>query len=128
MILDASAIVAIATQEPGCLELIQKLDAAATVWIGAPTLVETGLVLRTKRGREFRALLDRFLIDWQVTVLPFGEQHWQAALEAHATYGRGQHKAALNFGDCLTYATAKLADLPLLCTGADFSKIDLAIA
>jgi len=49
------------------------------------------------------------------------------AVEAHARFGRGHHKAALNFGDCLSYATAKLADMPLLCTGGDFSKTDLSI-
>ena len=49
------------------------------------------------------------------------------AVDAHGRFGRGRHKAALNFGDCLGYATAKLADLPLLCTGGDFSKTDLAI-
>ena len=50
------------------------------------------------------------------------------AVEAHARFGREHHKAALSFGDCLSYATAKLADMPFLCTGADFPKTDLAIA
>ena len=127
MILDSSAIVAIATEEPGCLELLAKLDQAAALAVGAPTLVETALVLRARLTMEPRAFLERFLTDWNVTVVPFGDDHWKTALDAHARFGRGHHKAALNFGDCLSYAAAKLADMPLLCTGGDFSKTDLAI-
>ena len=127
MILDSSAIVAIATEEPGCLEILEKLDQAATLAVGAPTLVETALVLRSRLAMEPRAFLERFLTDWNVSVVPFGEDHWKMAVDAHARFGRGHHTAALNFGDCLSYATAKLADMPLLCTGGDFSKTDLAI-
>ena len=128
MILDSSAIVAIATEEPGCLELLEKLDQMDTLAIGAPTLVETALVLRSRLAMEPRAFLERFLTDWNVSVVPFGEDHWKMAVDAHARFGRRHHKAALTFGDCLSYATAKLADMPLLCTGGDFSKTDLAIA
>ncbi len=128
MILDTSAIVAIATEEPGCLELIDTLNEAPTLGIGAPTLAETALVLRSRLASEPRAFLERFLSDWTVTVVPFGEDHWKAAADAHTRYGRGRHKAALNFGDCLSYATAKLADMPLLCTGSDFARTDLELA
>jgi len=128
VILDSSAIVAIATEEPDCLVLLSKLDHASSLGVGAPTLVETALVLRSRLSMEPRAFLERFLSDWHVTIVPCGEDHWKVAVEAHARFGRGRHKAALNFGDCLAYATAKLADMPLLCTGADFSKTDLAIA
>jgi ribonuclease VapC len=128
VILDSSAIVAVATKEPGCLELLDKLDAAPTLAIGAPTLVETALVLRSRLASEPRAFLERFLSDWQVTIVPFGEEHWKAAADAHTLYGRGRHKAALNFGECLSYATAKLAGMPLLCTGSDFARTDLDLA
>ena len=127
MILDSSAIVAIATEEPGCLELLDKLDRADTLAIGAPTLVEAALVLRSRLTMEPRAFLERFLTDWNVSVVPFGEDHWKMAVDAHARFGRGHHTAALNFGDCLSCATAKLADMPLLCTSGDFSKTDVAI-
>jgi ribonuclease VapC len=127
VILDSSALVAIATEEPGCLELLEKLDQADTLAIGAATLVETALVLRSRLTMEPRVFLERFLTDWNVNVVPFGEDHWKTAVDAHARFGQGRHKAALNFGDCVSYATAKLADMPLLCTGGDFSKTDLTI-
>jgi ribonuclease VapC len=49
------------------------------------------------------------------------------AAEAFARYGKGRHRAALNFGDCMSYAVAKLARQPLLCTGGDFAKTDLKL-
>jgi len=64
----------------------------------------------------------------QVAVVPFGEDHWRAAVDAYIRFGKGRHAAALNFGDCLTYATARLSGLPLLAAGRDFSKTDLELA
>ena len=60
MILDSSAIVAIATEEPGCLELLEKLDRAETLAVGAPTIVETALVLRSRLAMEPRAFWSAF--------------------------------------------------------------------
>ena len=88
MILDSSAVVAIATEEPGCLELLDKLNRAPNVGIGAPTLVETALVLRSRLTSDPRAFLDRFLSEWSVTVVPFGDAHWKAAADAHTRFGR----------------------------------------
>jgi ribonuclease VapC len=58
---------------------------------------------------------------------PFGEGHWRLASQAFARYGNGRHPAGLSFGDCLTYATAKLAARPLLCVGDDFTRTDLEL-
>lgn len=63
-----------------------------------------------------------------VVVIPFEPAHAQIATDAWLRFGKGRHSAALNFGDCLAYATARLAGRPLLCKGQDFSKTDLAIA
>jgi ribonuclease VapC len=49
-------------------------------------------------------------------------------VDAFDRYGRGRHKASLNFGDCMTYSVAKLADEPLLCMGEDFALTDLRIS
>lgn len=54
--------------------------------------------------------------------------HIEFAVGAWLAYGKGRHPGALNFGDCLAYATAKMADLPLLCVGDDFSQTDLILA
>jgi ribonuclease VapC len=58
----------------------------------------------------------------------FRRAHWRSAVDAFHRFGKGRHPAGLNFGDCMSYATAKLADQPLLCAGADFAKTDLRLA
>ena len=97
MIIDTSALVAIALEEPGHDELLATLVAADTRGIGCPTM-------------------------------PFGPRHWEEAAIAFLRIGRGRHPAGLNFGDCLTYAVARLADRPLLCVGNDFRQTDLRMA
>ena len=128
MILDSSVIVAIALREPGYEELVGKLRSADPLGIGAPTLTEAGMVLSTRLGVEPQALLDRFLRDFGVVPVAFGELHWREALEAFRRFGKGRHPAALNFGDCLSYAAARLAGRPLLFVGADFSGTDIETA
>jgi ribonuclease VapC len=98
------------------------------VGIGAPTLTETAIVLASKLGEDSRSLLAVLLESLDVTVVPFTAAHGREAREAFLRFGRGRHPAALNFGDCLTYAVAKLADQPLLFTGDDFSQTDLVAA
>jgi ribonuclease VapC len=67
-------------------------------------------------------------VETEPTIIPFGEAHWRSAVDAYLRYGKGRHRAALNFGDCMAYAVAKLAQQPLLCAGADFAKTDLPLA
>ena len=104
------------------------MGGARTLAIGAPTLFETGMVITGRLRGDGRATVTKFLRDWDVEIVPFGEPHWEAAFAAFVRYGKGRHPAKLNYGDCMTYATARLADLPLLCTGDDFPQTDLAIA
>lgn len=127
MILDSSAIVAVVLREPAFDRLIDQVSIAHVVAIGGPTLAETGIVLRARLGTEVRGLLARLLQEWQAVVVPFGEEHWLEALDAYSRFGRGRHKAALNFGDCLSYAVARVSGQPLLCTGRDFAKTDLPL-
>jgi ribonuclease VapC len=128
MILDSSVIVAIVAREAGHGELVRKLESARGLGIGTPTLAETGIVLATAFQLDEAAVLDRFVRDFEVTLIPFSDAHAREAMAAYRRYGKGRHRAALNFGDCMTYATAKLAQLPLLCVGHDFPATDLLIA
>jgi ribonuclease VapC len=128
VILDGSVIVAIALREPGYEDLVSKLRSADTLGVGAPTLTEAGMVLSGRLGVEPQALLDRFLRDFGVVPVVFGEQHWREALDAFRRFGKGRHPAGLNFGDCLSYAVARLASHPLLFVGEDFSQTDIEVA
>jgi ribonuclease VapC len=128
MILDTSALVAVFPKEPGTDELVAKLGAAETVAIGAPSLLEAGIVLTARVGDGAQALLTQFLTEFGIVTLPFGDEHWRASVDVYRRFGKGRHKAGLNFGDCMSYATAKLAGQPLLCTGSDFRNTDAALA
>lgn len=128
MILDSSAVIALLREEPGHERLYSKLEAADTLAVGAPTLCETGMVATGRFGEGGTALVRLFVGDWGVEVIPFDNRHCRVAIDAFARYGKGRHAAALNFGDCMTYASARLAEMPLLFTGVDFAKTDLAAA
>lgn len=125
MIVDSSAIVAILFREPGYDDLLDCLAADENAGIGAPTLAETGIVLAAKMGLVARTLLARFIDEAELIVIPFDDDHWQVATDAFIRFGKGLHTAGLNFGDCMTYAVARLANEPLLYVGNDFSQTDL---
>ena len=125
MVLDSSIIVAIVLQEPNYEKFVDKITFSPIVAIGAPTLVEATIVLSARIGSDARAIVSEFLREAQIEVIPFAAEHYQCALDAFLRYGKGRHKAALNFGDCLSYAVSFVANLPLLYTGDDFSKTDV---
>ena len=125
MVLDSSAIVAIHLREPGHEQLIDKIDAAEVVVVGVPTLLETAMVLTARLGQDARPMLFAFLRRVEAVVIPFNEEHLDAATTAFIRFGRGRHPAALNFGDCMSYAVASVAGMPLLSTGEDFRRTDI---
>ena len=125
MILDTSAVVAIVMKEPGHEDLLFRM-ANGSPAIGTATLAETAIMLSARLGRDARPLLARFLSEASIVLVPFGESHYGAAVDAWLRYGKGRHPAALNFGDCLSYAVARLAGEPLLFVGEDFARTDVA--
>jgi ribonuclease VapC len=125
VIVDTSALVAITFAEPGYEQLIAKLAGAPSAGIGTPTLAETGVVLAARLGQDSRDLVVRLLDEFSIEEIPFGDRHWREAVDAYLRFGKGRHKARLNFGDCLTYAVARLANEPLLFVGDDFPETDL---
>jgi ribonuclease VapC len=124
MILDTSAVVAIVMKESGSEELLRTMTGGNAA-IGTGTLAETAIVLSARLGYDARALLSRFLAEASIAIIPFGESHYSAAVDAWLRYGKGRHPASLNFGDCLSYAVARLANEPLLFVGEDFAQTDI---
>jgi ribonuclease VapC len=130
MLLDSSALVALALAEDRAGAVLDALAAAPLSAVGAPTLLETAMVLDGRRAATSpgsASQLALILARFEIAILPFGQDHWLAAWGAFLRYGKGRHPAGLNFGDCLTYAVAKLSGLPLLCVGGDFAQTDLAL-
>ena len=128
MVLDSSAIIAIELQEPGFERLIDKIGDAKAVVMGIPTMFETAIVLSRRRGQDARPWLRGFLRSAKAEAVPFTDEHLDAAIDAFLRYGKGRHRAALNFGDCMAYAVAAVAGMPLLYTGNDFAQTDIPAA
>ena len=125
MVIDSSALLSMFLKEPRHQEYFEKISLAAIAVVGAPTLLETTMVLSARTGRDARGAIARSLRQLQVQVVPFTEVHFEVATDAFLRYGKGRHPAALNFGDCMSYAMAALAGLPLLYTGNDFAQTDI---
>ena len=125
LVLDSSAIVCIFMKEPGYQPLVEKIAAAKIILAASPTLLETTMVLTSRLGPDGGALLSDFLANIEADVIPFSQNHLKVAIDAFLRYGRGRNPAALNFGDCLSYAIASVANMPLLFIGNDFSKTDI---
>ncbi|MEO7652445.1 MAG: type II toxin-antitoxin system VapC family toxin [Bryobacteraceae bacterium] len=128
MILDTSAIVAILLREPGFEGLLGKIEQAPVVAVGTPTLTECSMVLSSRLRVDARLVIRSVLMRINARVIPFTEEHFDAAADAFLRFGRGRHPAALNFGDCLSYAMASVSGLPLLYTGNGFSRTDIPAA
>lgn len=126
MVLDSSVLIAIIMAEPGSEDLLSQVRNTTPVCIGAPTLVETALVLSRRLAGDPLPLLTELIRELEVDVVPFTAEHSRAAVRAFWNFGKGRHQAALNFGDCLTYAVASVANQTLLCVGNDYARTDLA--
>ena len=125
MILDTSALLAVFFDEPERDAFLEKIGAAHIVGVGSPTLAETAIVIGARVGADGVRQARRLVEQADVVVVPFDAAHWEVASDAWLRFGRGRHAASLNLGDCLTYATARLAGRPLLFKGDDFALTDL---
>jgi ribonuclease VapC len=128
MVLDSSALISILLEERGHESLLEKAGRAEAVFVGAPTVLETAMVLSARFRRDARPMLSGFLRRMNAEIIDFSEDHYEAALSAFLRFGKGRHPAALNFGDCMSYALASVSGLPLLYAGTDFSRTDIQSA
>lgn len=115
-------------REDGHNDLLKAVAASPSVSIGAPTLFEAGMILASQEGLSGYSALARFVAENEIASISFDDRHRSVALDAFIRYGKGRHRARLNLGDCLTYATASLAGEPLLFVGDDFGQTDLTPA
>ncbi len=125
VVVDTSAMVAIVTGEPTREWLLSRLLAIERRVMAAPIAVELGIVLETRTAEQ--SIGGRAVRDANIEVVPFGDDLGERALLGWRRFGKGRHPAALNFGDCFTYALADETGYPILCTGADFSRTDLPV-
>lgn len=127
MVVDTSAAVAILLDEPAGPHLRARLVGATFAVMSAASRVELGMVLEGRLGGIANAKIARFLRDMGVEIVPFEQSDAERALDGWRQFGKGNHPAGLNFGDCFTYALASTRNLPVLCTGKDFAQTDVSV-
>jgi ribonuclease VapC len=127
MVIDTSAVMAILSREPSADRLVQAVEADRTRLVSAATVVEAALVLLGRYGEAGEPQLDRLLRAIGADVVPVGEDQVALARDAALRFGRGRHPAALNFGDCFSYALSVARGEPLLFVGDDFAKTDVEV-
>lgn len=127
IVVDTSALIAIATREPEAAAFNRIVSEAGTALIGAPTFLETGMILsRGLASEDIDYFIRSLTTGLTVKAIDFSSEMFAAARLAFRRYGKGQgHPAQLNFGDRMSYAVAKVYDVPLLYKGNDFSATDL---
>jgi ribonuclease VapC len=131
MFVDASAIVAMMTNEDDAGALSARLMASGFRMTSPMAMWETSLAYsRIARIEPEAALREarQYIEPLAIEVLPVAAEIATLAVEAHQRFGKGRHPAGLNFGDCFAYACAKQLGMPLLYKGDDFAQTDIEAA
>jgi ribonuclease VapC len=127
MVIDTSAIVAILQGEPERRRFIEAIESADSKRMSVASFVESSIVIESRYGAEGLRDLDRFLSRASVELIPVDGEQGQLARSAFSRFGKGRHRAGLNYGDCFSYAAAISLGEPLLCKGDDFIHTDAPI-
>jgi ribonuclease VapC len=115
------------TGEPGGDELAVHLENAVVRLMSAAVRVELGIVIEARLWPAGQDVVDRFMRDAKIDIVPVDADLAARAMSEWRRYGKGRHQAALNFGDCFTCALAERTGHPALCTGDDFAATDVAV-
>jgi ribonuclease VapC len=129
IVVDSSALVAVALSEPECDEFTDILIAAEDLLISSVSVVEARMVMHGRKGQQGAIRLNDILRIYHFDVRAPGVAEADLACEAFVKYGKGSgHPAQLNLGDLFSYALARYVDAPLLYKGDDFSRTDVVSA
>ena len=128
MIVDSSAVIAILFDEPDAERYAAALQAAPRRRISVGNALEASIVAERRGGAATADDLDRFFERFRIEPVPVTTEQLAVARRAWRRFGKGNHPAGLNFGDCFAYALAEATGEPLLFKGADFAQTDIAPA
>ncbi|HVN05391.1 MAG TPA: type II toxin-antitoxin system VapC family toxin [Bryobacteraceae bacterium] len=128
MIIDSSALLAVLLSEPEGTRIDIAIINAPECRMSAPNLLEASMVALARKGPVAVQDLDLLVSRFRIQIVPFNESHARWARIAFERYGKGRHRAALNFGDCMAYALAKEAGEEVLFIGTDFGQTDIGVA
>jgi ribonuclease VapC len=125
MVIDTSALIAILFGEPEALFFTRAVADESRKLISAFNALETGIVVEARKGEPGGRELDLLLHRAQIEIVAMNADQAELARTAWRKYGKGNHPAGLNIGDCCAYALAKYSGEPLLFKGNDFSQTDI---
>jgi ribonuclease VapC len=125
MIVDSSVIVAVLRAEPEARDFARAIESAMLCRISAANYLEAAVVIDSSRSAISSRRFDDFFRASRIAVEAVTPRQAEIAREAYRDFGKGRHKAGLNFGDCFAYALAKEMDEPLLFKGNDFRHTDI---
>ncbi|MDF0498512.1 type II toxin-antitoxin system VapC family toxin [Bradyrhizobium yuanmingense] len=126
MVIDTSAIVAIALNEDDAADIERLIVDDPIRLISAATVLEATMVIETRLGNAGGRELDLWLVKIGAEIVAVDAGQADAARRAWRRYGKGRHAGSLNYGDCFSYALALTRNEPLLFKGADFAKTDVS--
>jgi ribonuclease VapC len=125
MVIDTSAVLAILFNEQDAAEFAKAVGDADEPRMSAVNYLEAALVIDNRGDAMARREFDQFMRRSRILIDSVNYEQARIAREAYHDFGKGRHRAGLNFGDCFAYALAKFADQPLLYKGEDFSQTDI---
>ena len=128
MVIDTSAILAIALNEPDAPEIERRIADDPIRLVSAATVLEATIVLETRLGDAGGREFDLWLLRIGAEIVAVDAEQADAARRTWRRYGKGRHAAELNYGDCFSYALAATRGEPLLVKGEDFAKTDVSRA
>lgn len=128
MIVDTSAVVAILFGEGGADRYERAIAEAPGCRMSVVTFLEAAIVVESRGGEAAGHELDAFVSAATIELAPVTPEQTQGARRAWRRFGKGNHAAGLNFGDCFAYALAESTGEPLLFKGRDFALTDVQVA
>ena len=128
MIVDSSALLAVLNRESDAERYEEAMVAAPKCRMSVANILETCIVAESRGGAAGAHDLDLLLESLGIEPVPVTVEQMKAARQAWRRFGRGNHPAALNFGDCFAYALASVTGEPLLFKGGDFPQTDVRAA
>jgi ribonuclease VapC len=128
MVVDTSALMGLLLGEASAPAIANALSQDPNPVISAATLVEAFIVAESRLGADGVLKLEQILREAGIDVEAVDHADARRAIDAWRSFGKGRHPAQLNLGDCFVYALAATRAVPILCTGADFARTDIATA
>jgi ribonuclease VapC len=125
MVVDTSALLAVLFDEPEAEGFARAIARAEVSRMSAANLLEAGIVADCQTDPRTGRQLDALVANFHLRIEPVTEEQVGIARQAYLDYGRGNHPAKLNFGDCFAYALTKATAEPLLFKGNDFEQTDI---